>query len=96
MNLLQSVKGRFRGKACTDREEGLEGFNAPEYFGILMERARSLYAESPCFSISLLQERFDITYRTAARVMDQLDEDGLFEDDEEDIEFVDLWEGDPV
>ena len=89
MNLLQSVKSRFKGVPDAQREEELEGFNAPEYFGILTERARNLYAESPYFSISLLQERFDITYRTAARVMDQLEKEGLFED-EEDEELVDL------
>lgn len=85
MNLLQSVKGKFGGKTYIVREEDLEGFNAPEYFSILTERARDLYFVSSSFSISLLQERFDITYRTAAIVMEQLEEEGLFydEDDEE-------------
>ena len=93
MNLLKSVKERFGGKTGIFTEEDLEGFNAPEYFNILLERARDLYFESSYFSISLLQERFEISFQTAARVMDQLEEEGLFED-EEGEEWEEEWEGD--
>ena len=84
MNILKPLRDKFRGTS-TILQEDLSGFNAPEYFSVLMERARELYLESSFFSISILQERFDITYITAANVMEQLDE----EDDEE-VE----WEGD--
>lgn len=89
MNILESVRERFRGQPGILSEEDLQGFNAPEYFSILMERARDLYFESSYFSISLLQERFDITYRTAALVMEQLEEEGLFEEEEDEVD----WEG---
>jgi len=94
MNLLKSVRGKFGGKADSFPEEDLSGFNAPEYFSILTERARSLYFESSSFSISLLQQQFDITFQTAAKVMDQLEKEGLFEDeDDEEWEEVD-WKED--
>ncbi len=91
MNILKPLRDKFRGTSTILREEDLQGLNAPELFSILMERARELYLESSSFSISILQERFDITYVTAANVMEQLDEEGLFgEEDEEEVE----WEGD--
>ena len=83
MKLLVSIKKKLGSNINILPDEELEGFNAPEYFSILTERARSLYFESSSFSISLLQERFDITFQTAARVMDQLEKEGLFEDDDE-------------
>ena len=91
MNLLKSVREKFGGKPVSLQEEDLSGFNAPDLFSILMERARELYLESSYFSISLLQERFDITYFTAANVMEQLDEEGLFGEEEEEVV---EWEGD--
>jgi len=91
MNILKPLRDKFRGMSTILREEDLQGFNAPEYFSILMERAREFYLESSSFSISILQERFDITYVTAANVMEQLDEEGLFgEEDEEEVEWEEV------
>ena len=91
MNILKPLRDKFRGTSTILLEEDLQGFSAPEYFSILMERAREFYLESSSFSISILQERFDITYVTAANVMEQLDEEGLFgEEDEEEVEWEEV------
>lgn len=58
-----------------------------------MGKARELYEESSSFSISLLQRRLHIGYQRAARIMEQLEEEGLFDEDEE--EFGNPWEGEP-
>lgn len=91
MSLLKSLREKLRGKPTILQAEDLQGNNSPENYDALLEKARSLYLESASFSISILQERFDITYITAANVMEQLDEEGLFgEEDDEEVE----WEGD--
>lgn len=84
MNVLKSLREKFGGKPTILQGEDLQDSSTPANFDILMGKARELYYESDSFSISILQERFDISYHTAAMVMDQLGEDRLF--DEEDRE----------
>ncbi len=91
MSLLKSLREKSGGKPTILQEEDLQGYNAPENSNNLLEKARSLYLESDSFSISILQDRFDISFQTAAKVMDTLEEEGIFGDeDDEDGE----WEGD--
>jgi S-DNA-T family DNA segregation ATPase FtsK/SpoIIIE len=58
-----------------------------------MQKARELYHESSSFSISLLQRKLHIGYQRAARIMEQLEEEGLFEEDDDEDEFRNSWEG---
>ncbi|NQT71269.1 MAG: DNA translocase FtsK 4TM domain-containing protein [Chloroflexi bacterium] len=58
-----------------------------------MQKARELYHESSSFSISLLQRKLHIGYQRAARIMEQLEEEGLFEEEGDEDEFRNPWEG---
>ncbi len=78
MNILKTLREKFGGKPTILQEEELQGFNSPENFDILMNKARQLCYESDSISIFMLQERFDISFVTGAKVMDQLEEEGLF------------------
>ena len=90
MNLLKSIKERFGGKSTILQEEELQDYSTPEKFDILLEKSKELYYESASFTIPMLQDRFNISYHTAAMVMDQLEEARLFDREDEDRE----WEGD--
>ena len=54
-----------------------------------MEKARQICDESSRVSASLLQRRLHIGYQRASRLMDQLEEEGVLDEDET----VSLWEG---
>ena len=91
MDSSKSSKKQFGGKPANLQEEDPSGYNAPENFDILLEKSKELYYESASFTISMLQERFDISFQTAAKVMDTLEDEGVFADeDDADGE----WEGD--
>ncbi len=53
-----------------------------------MEKARQICEESASISISLLQRKLHIGYQRAARLMEQLQEEGALDD-----ELADAWEG---
>lgn len=90
ISILKSLRQKLGGKSTILYEDDLQGYNAPENSNNLLEKARSLYLESDSFSISILQERFNISFQAAAKVMDTLEEEGIFGDeDDEDGE----WEG---
>lgn len=65
----------------------------PIYADPFMEKARQICLESSSVSASLLQRKLHIGYNRAARIMDQLQEEGLFDEDEDDEEFGISWEG---
>ncbi|MCL0065650.1 FtsK/SpoIIIE domain-containing protein [Dehalococcoidia bacterium] len=56
-----------------------------------LEKARQLCEESGSISASLLQRRLHIGYPRAARIMEQLEEEGLVES----REYAKPWEGEP-
>jgi len=58
-----------------------------------MQKARELYYESSSFSISLLQRKLHIGYQRAANIMEQLQEEGLFEEDDDEDDFFNSGEG---
>ncbi len=56
-----------------------------------LEKAKAILDESSRISASLLQRKLHVGYQRAARLMEQLEEQGLLDDDE----ISDPWEGEP-
>ena len=61
----------------------------------LLDKARQLCVEASHVSASLLQRKLHIGYQRAARIMEQLEEEGLLESGESDDDFDKPWGDEP-
>ncbi len=57
----------------------LDNCETPDNYEVMLAEARDMCPKLKTISIPILQERFHIGYVTAATMMAQLDEEGMFD-----------------